>query len=132
MRRDWMPTAICILDVCAGLSSLVGGAVLAFVGVVSQSLPSRITEPVPSWPFDMGTTLFLGLALMLVVFGLLAVVGGIYALRGVQGFWPIVGAIAATFAFFPLGIPAIVLTVMLEQESPAPRGAPPDAEDTPR
>jgi hypothetical protein len=123
MQQDWKPMTICILEVCAGISSLIGGAVLAFLGVVAQGLPVRIDEHVPNWPFAVGATLFLALAIMLLAFGLLAVIGGIHALRGTSRFWPMVGAIAATFAFFPLGIPAIVLTVMSEQEASQPGSA---------
>lgn len=115
-HRSWMPTTAGILDMCAGGSSLIGAAVLGFLGLAALNLPHNVGEPVPEWPFAMGFGLFFGLSMMLTVLGLLAVVGGVYALRGTQRFWPIIGAIAATLSCPPLGIPAVVLTIMSEQE----------------
>jgi len=114
---SWMPTVAGILDICAGGSSLIGSAVLAFLAVAARSVPNGVSEPIPEWPFAMGFAMFFGLAALLLVLGLLAVVGGAHVLRGTHGLWPIVGAIAATLACPPLGVPAIVLTVMSEHES---------------
>jgi hypothetical protein len=118
-----MPLATGILDICAGASSLIGSLVLFFLGLVARSIPYNVSEPVPEFPFTIGSTLFVMLAMMLFVFGILAVIGGVYVLRRSRGFWPILGAIAATLSFFPLGIPAIVLTVMAEQD-PSSAGLP--------
>jgi len=115
-ERPWMPTVAGILDICAGASSLIGGGVLAFLAVAARSVPHNVSEPVPEWPFAWGFAMFFSLSLMLLVFGVLAIVGGVYALGGKRSFWPVIGAIAATLSCFPLGIPAIVLTVMWDHE----------------
>jgi hypothetical protein len=114
-----MPTVAGILEICAGASSLIGSAVLAFLALAARSVPRGVSEPVPEWPFDVGFAMFLGLATLLVVLGVLALIGGIHALRAARGFWPIIGAIAATLSCFPLGIAAIVLTVMNEHGLPS-------------
>jgi hypothetical protein len=57
------------------------------------------------------------LSVLLLILGVIAVIGGSYALRRSRGFWPVIGAIAATLSCLPLGVAAIVLTVMYEQES---------------
>lgn len=114
--RSWMPTMAGVLDLCAGASSLIGSAVLAFLAVAARAVPIGVSEPEARWPFDMGFVMFFGLSMLLLVLGLLAVIGGFYALRGARGLWPIFGAIAATLSCFPLGIAAIVLTVMGEQD----------------
>jgi len=113
-----MPTVAGILDICSGVSSLIGSAVLAFLAVASQSVPRGVAEPIPEWPFALGFGMFFGLAMMLVVLGVPAVVGGIYALRRRRGLWPIIGATAAALSCFPFGVPAVVLTVMYEHELP--------------
>jgi hypothetical protein len=121
MSRDraWMPTVAGILDICAGGSSLIGSAVLAFLAVAARSVPNGVSEPIPEWPFEMGFAMFFGLATLLLVLGVLAVIGGAHSLRGAVGLWPIVGAIAATLSCPPLGVPAIVLTVMSEHGPPS-------------
>jgi hypothetical protein len=112
-----MPTVAGILDICAGASSLVGGTVLAFLALAARSIPYNVSEPVPEWPFVWGFAMFFGLSMMLFAIGLLAVVGGIYAIGARRSVWPIIGAIAATLSCFPLGIAAIILTVMWENET---------------
>jgi hypothetical protein len=121
--RTWIPTVAGILEICAGATSLIGSGVLAFMAVAARSIPLGVSEPIPEWPFNMGFALFFGLATLLLVLGAIAVIGGIYALRGTHGFWPIIGAIAATLSCFPLGIAAIVLTVMNGQEQSPSRTA---------
>ena len=117
--RSWMPLTTGILDICAGASSLIGGAVLGFLGAAARTIPYNVSEPLPMFPFTIGSTFFFLLAVMLFAFGFLAVIGGVYVLRRYRGVWPIVGAIAATLSFPPLGIPAIILTVMSEQDPAA-------------
>jgi hypothetical protein len=121
--RSWMPTVAGILDICAGVSSLIGSAVLAFLAVAARSVPGGVSEPIPEWPFEMGFTMFFGLATLLLILGVLALIGGVYALRAMRGLWPVVGAIAATLSCFVLGIPAIVLTVMYEHDVTADQTA---------
>jgi len=112
-----MPTVAGILNICAGGSSLIGSGVLAFIAVAAWSIPKGVSEPIPEWPFAIGFAMFFGLASLLFVLGLLAVVGGAHALLGTPGLWSIVGAIAAILTFPPLGIAAIVLIVMNEHKS---------------
>lgn len=53
---------------------------------------------------------------VLAVFGVLAIVGGIYALRKKGWRWALAGAIAAILPFFILGAVSLVLTVMARDE----------------
>ena len=46
----------------------------------------------------------------------MSVVGGVQSLRRKRGIWPILGAIAATVVSLPLGVGAIVLTVLDERD----------------
>jgi hypothetical protein len=112
--RSWMGTVAGALTLCAGASSLVGGAVLAFLGVSSWVIPDAAGGAEP-WPFAIGFVLFMGLSGLLGSLGGLAVVGGVQSLRHKHGIWPIIGAIAAAIVSLPLGIGAIVLTVLSEQ-----------------
>ncbi len=112
-REDpWMLTLAGVLDICAGATSLIGGSVLAFLAAGAWTIPHHINEPMAEWPLELGFGLFFGLSAMLILLGVFAVVGGIHALRRTSWFWAVVGSIAATLSCFPLGIAAIVLTVM--------------------
>jgi hypothetical protein len=115
-RRTWMPTLAGVLEICAGITSLIGAAILGLIGSAALTIPDNIAESVPDWPFSLGVGLFGGLFSMLFALGALGVIGGTHALRRSSWIWAIIGAIAATLSCFPLGIAAIVLTVMSENE----------------
>jgi hypothetical protein len=111
-----MPTLAGVLEICSGVTSLIGAAVLGLIGSAALTIPENLSEAVPDWPFSLGFGLFGGLSFMLFVLGVLGVIGGTHALRRSSWLWAVTGAIAATLSCFPLGIAAIVLTVMSESE----------------
>jgi hypothetical protein len=53
---------------------------------------------------------------MLLVFGILSLVGGMFAVQRRHWAWALVGSIAAIFCFFPLGVAAVILVIMAEKE----------------
>jgi hypothetical protein len=95
---------------------MIGAAVLAFIAVAARTVPQAINEPLATWPFALGFAMFFGLSAMLFILGLVAIIGGVAALRRARSLWPIAGAIAATLTCLPLGVTSIILTVMSEQE----------------
>ena len=105
MERTWKPTTAGILSVIAGAMNVILGIVFAILGVLA----------------GMGLT-FLGVAWGVVVpsiilLGIIAIVGGIYALRGRIWGLALAGSICALFgpAGF-LGIPAIIFVIRGKRE----------------
>ncbi len=116
MERNWTSTVAGILDIIAGVSSLIGSAVLALLaGVIGQGA-HHVFDPPAGWALLSGSAVFAVCALMTLVFGVLAVIGGIFSLQRRRWAWALIGAIAAVFSFFPLGIPAIILIVIAEKD----------------
>lgn len=117
MEPTWKPTVAGILDIVSGVSGLLGGLVLAllamtagvFLGVSAEELAAKI-------PFAIGTGLFVTLAVLLLVTSFVAVWGGIQSIRRRSWGWALGGSIAAIFVFWPLGVLAVVFTVMAEKE----------------
>ena len=116
MERTWAPTVAGILDIVAGIMSLIGGVVLAILGTVAHHALQQYVYCEDVYIPCSPAVLFSGLALMLIVFGLLSLAGGIFAIQRRNWVWALVGSIAAIFCFFPLGIAAVILTVMAEKE----------------
>ena len=118
-KRTWKPTVAGILDIVAGVFGLIA-VILLFVGagITGGILGIPGIEAIPRFvPY-----LLLGIAIPLAVLGILALVGGIYALQRKGWGWALAGSIAAVFAstpilrFLPIGIVAIIFTAISKDE----------------
>ena len=111
MNKSWLPTVAGVLDIIAGVAALVACLAISFGGYIVGSIPEANEFPLPAV-----VTLLSTLSFGFLIIGLLAIIGGTFALRRSRWGWALAGSIAATLAFPPLGIPAIVLTVLAESE----------------
>ena len=112
------PTIAGIFDIIAGIMSLIGACVLMVLCVIgSSAIGIAATEEPEILPFAaLPMALFLPLALMCFVIGVVAIVGGIAAINRRRLWLAIVGSIAAVLSFFPLGVAAVILTALSEKE----------------
>jgi hypothetical protein len=104
----------------AGILNIVSGALallwfvilLAGILVTSGTLGIPGTEAIPGFV----STILTVIAVPTLIIGILALVGGIFALQ--KNSWGLVlaGAIASVLTFFVLGIIAIVFTVQAKEE----------------
>jgi hypothetical protein len=105
-----------VCDIFAGICGRLGGIpllVLALVGGgVLGSLPNPDVRPLAFLP----VALFLPLAMVGFLSGVVAIVGGIAALNRRRWGWALAGSIAALFGFFPIGIAAVIFTVLAQPE----------------
>ncbi len=117
METTWKPTVAGIFNIVSGVSGLFGGFVLAllavasgvFLGITAEELAAKV-------PFALGTGLFVTLALFVLGTSAVAVWGGVHAVRRRGWGWALAGSIASLFVFWPLGVLAVVFTVMAERE----------------
>jgi hypothetical protein len=107
MQKTWMPMVAGILDIVAGSLGIILAIALIFVGALMRFVPD-----VPPYLFPIFTALSLPFAIV----GILAIVGGIYALRKKIWGLALAGSIAAFFPCWILGLTAIVLTVLSKKE----------------
>lgn len=107
-----------VLDIIAGVMSLIGACVLFLIGIVGTGAitTAGTHDPTAARFAYLPIAMFGPLALLCLVIGVLAILGGIAAIRHRRFWLALVGSIAALFSFFPVGIPAIVLTVMAERD----------------
>ena len=111
MDRSWIPTVAGVLDILAGVPALIAVLALLFAGAMLGVVPEEDEVPV-----EWVQALLVCIAGLVFAGGVLAVIGGAFALQRRRFGWMLVGAIAAAVCFPPLGVPAIVLTVLAEKE----------------
>ncbi len=105
-----------ILDIASGVMGLIGGCVLMMLGLIGGGILGATMSDDLERLALIPLALFLPLAVLNLLAGAFAVAGGLAALR--RGTWwlAVVGSIGALICFFPLGVPAMILTVMAESE----------------
>jgi hypothetical protein len=106
-KETWMPTTAGILDIIAGSCGLLASLVFISLGGVARFIPD-----VPTFLFPIFTALSIPIAAI----GILAIIGGIYALRRKVWGLALAGSIAAFFPSWILGLTAIVLTALSKNE----------------
>ena len=113
MRKDWMPAAAGVMQIVSGVCAFIGACAVAFSAVMINHIPDMHEEEVP---VELLTSMLGGLALFIGLFGVVAVVGGVLAVRRRGLGWAIAGSIAALFTMPPLGIVSLILVLVGESE----------------
>jgi hypothetical protein len=98
MERTWKPTTAGILDIVAGVLQLIIGIGVAVLGGVGGAFIGM------AWLSALGAPL--------IVFGIVAIVGGIFALRRKIWGLALAGSICALIGPWILGIPAIIFVIL--------------------
>jgi hypothetical protein len=107
-NKIWMPTTAGILDIVSGGFGLICALMFILMGGVMRFVPY---VPPFLWP------LFMGLSVPFAIVGILAIVGGIYALQRKIWGLALAGSIAAFFSpSWVLGVAAIVFTALSKNE----------------
>ena len=105
-----------ILDITAGIMGFLGGIPILVLALGGAALLGSIPEPEANRVAFLPLALFLPLSIFCFVAGLVAIIGGMAALNRRRWGLSVAGAIAAIFGFFPLGIAAVIFTVLAEPE----------------
>lgn len=102
-NKTWKPTTAGILSIIAGVIQTISGIVVAVVGGTIAGLP---TVPIMSQIFGI-------IAIPIIILGIVAIVGGIYALKRKVWGLALAGCICSLFCpGFILGILAIIFVAM--------------------
>jgi hypothetical protein len=119
MENAWMPKAAGILDIVAGslgiLFSLVMGLWFAFFYYYT-SFPSGPGSEFNDFPMRFMMLLMIPWAIFMLVAGILAIAGGIYALKRKKWGLALAGSVGAVFSQLALGVVAVIFTVMGKSE----------------
>jgi len=102
----WMPLAAGILDLVAGVPALLIGIALAVgLGMLGGLIGGLVGIP------GIGA-IIAAIAVPLIIFAIIAIVGGVFAIRRRIWWLALAGSISALLCAWIFGIPAIVFTVM--------------------
>jgi hypothetical protein len=120
-----------ILSIVSWAWGILWGILMIVVVSILAVIPFRTLEPAPPREFFAIFAVLYGIfGGIFMLIGVLAIVGGIYALK--KRIWglALAGSIGAVIAFFPCGIPAIIFVAMGKPEfagqgPPAPLSTPP-------
>jgi len=116
MAQTSKATVAGVLDIIAGISGLVGGIPLLVLALVGSGILGTLPDPEVRRLAILPMALFMPLALLCFVSGVLAIAGGIAAFNRRRWGLAVAGSIAAVFGFFPVGIAAVVFTILAESE----------------
>lgn len=113
LKRGRLSTAAGTLDIVAGWLGILSVLSIYFFAAALWFLAEGVYGQEFGFESDSGSFIMEGAA---VVCSILAIVSGVLVLRGKNRAMAFVGAIAAIFPIFSLGIAAVVLTVMARDE----------------
>ena len=102
MERTWKPMVGGILSIIAGVIQLLIGIGFA-VGI---GLAGSLS--IPGFP----TGVLTAFAIPIIILGIVALIGGIFALKRTKWGLALAGSICALFGPWILGIPAIIFVIM--------------------
>ena len=105
-----------VLDIVSGICGIVGAIPLLVLALVGSGLLGTLPPPEVRPLAFLPLALFLPLAILCFVSGIIAIAGGIAAFNRRKWGLAMAGSIAAIFGFFPLGIAAVVFTIIAEPE----------------
>ena len=113
-----------VLSIIAGVSALFGSFLLAGIGVAGATILGSAVSCAPHGLPLLPLLLFIPLAILILALAVLAIVGGVYGVRGKHFWMLVVGAAASVFCFLPLGIAALVFVALAEKDfGPGPQPA---------
>jgi hypothetical protein len=105
-----------IIDIIAGVAGLMGGIPILVLALGGAAALGMVPEPEANRLALLPLVLFLPLAALVFLAGIIAIIGGIAALNRRRWGLAVAGSIAAIFGFFPLGVLAVIFTVLAEPE----------------
>jgi hypothetical protein len=120
MEKSWMPTVAGILDIVSGAFGLCMGLFMTFARHAASAVPNAARQAAGAIPnasrFGMHPPIPAGfhpwLGIALIVISILAVIGGIFALRVKNWGLALAGSIAAVISGRLLGVLALILIVL--------------------
>ena len=116
MDNTWMPKVAGILDIVAGAFGLFIIAIWALWFTAFSFLSRMNTAEFHDFPASFMAIFMIPFAVFMSAAGILAIIGGVYALRRKKWGLALAGSIGALFSQLALGVVAIIFTVMGKNE----------------
>lgn len=116
METTWMPKVAGILDIVAGAFALFIVLICALWFALFSYFMCSDTPRYHDFPASFMAIFMIPWAIFMLAAGILAIIGGIYALRKKKWGLALAGSIGALFGSSPLGVAAIIFTALSKNE----------------
>jgi hypothetical protein len=116
MENKWMPKIAGILDIVAGAFGLFIILIWALWFAAFTIFSRSGTANFHGFPMSLMAIVFIPMAIFMFIASILAIVGGIYALKRKMWRLALAGSIAGFFGSQPLGVAAIIFTALSKSE----------------
>ncbi len=119
METTWKPIVAGVLNIMVGVVTLLGTCIIVIilVGIGGGLLSiSRVADLMPIWLSGFVEGVMVIIAILLVVFSMLPLIGGIYAVQRKNWGWALTGSIVAILSSTILGIASTVLVSLSKNE----------------
>jgi hypothetical protein len=116
MEKTWMPKVAGILNIVAGSFGVFFSLMMALWFVAFSYFLPMCSAEFDDFPTSFMAIFMIPWAIFMLAAGILAIVGGIYALRREKWGVALAGSIGALFGQSPLGVAAIIFTAMSKSE----------------
>ncbi len=113
MEKSWMPTVSGVLCIITGCLALFGFLMMALFAFFFFNAPEF---DVDEFPFQFVRLAFGIGAIGALVLGWVSIFGGVSALQRRRWGWALAAAISSTLICPPLGVAAIILIILAEEE----------------
>lgn len=116
MEKTWMPKVAGILDIVAGSFGVLFSCITVLWFAFFSYFICSDTPRYHDFPASFIAIFMIPWATFMFAAGILAIVGGIYALRRKIWGLALAGSIGALFGSSPLGVAAIIFTALSKNE----------------
>ena len=119
IKTTWKPAVAGILNIIVGVVNLFGMfiVVVILVGIGGGMLAiSRMADWMPVGLSGFVEGVMVIIAILLLVFSALPLIGGIYAVQRKNWVWALAGSVIAILSSAPLGITSTVLIALAKNE----------------
>lgn len=117
IRFTWKPVVSGILDIVSGAIGMVGGIYFVIFSSLLRGIQEYLkVDPSIIKSIEQVISSIIALPFILVFAGIIAIIGGVYALQ--RRIWPfaLIGAVFSFILFWPFGLSSIVITSMSREE----------------
>ncbi|RPJ60505.1 MAG: hypothetical protein EHM12_06120 [Dehalococcoidia bacterium] len=117
MKLTWKPTMAGILDIVGGAIGMVGGLYVVALSSLFQVMSEFMRiDPLITQKVEQVISSIIALPFVVVLIGITAIIGGVYALqRRIWGL-ALAGAICSCIVFPFFGLPSIIITALAVEE----------------
>jgi hypothetical protein len=117
VEKTWKPTTAGVLNIITGALSFFGAFGMG-IGLIFVSSNSQFIFSAREMPFALPTAALVlsVLTFLSVVYTVLTIVGGVFALQRKRWGWALAGSIVAILSVLPLGVLSTIFVALSKEE----------------